>query len=48
MKPNLKVENPSLYERLIWDYKNADIEAQRGYIKCSIQGTTNQLPNIFF
>ena len=26
-KPNLRVEYPPLYERLIWDYKNADIQS---------------------
>ena len=26
-KPNLTVEYPPLYERLIWDYKNADIQS---------------------
>ena len=26
-KPNLKIENPPLYERLLWDYKSADSQS---------------------
>ena len=26
-KPNLKIEYPPLYERLVWDFKRADVNA---------------------
>ena len=45
-KPNLRVEYPPLYERLIWDYKNADIQSINRVIYIFYLGNSFKRKNV--